>query len=426
MRTPVPLIRRGRIALIAAASLALLFPAVPAQAARPENPPGLTLEQHVSEAVSARIGKTPETLAAEGRTSRITVQRRDATRDWAFGTAVLRTPQGAEEFPRGWLFLAERGETGWTVTLDRNEDFADMAQRAPASILSQKEKTVFRSWEGDVSPTSGGPSPGGQSNNTGLRLPYAQGHTWTMTGGPHGWSGSSTPYNSIDLAGGDLVVRTAYEGTVYTMCASTESGIPGGWRRVYHGTGSSSGYVTDYYHLWYLTPLAEGSAISNGTQLGVAGTNLCAGGSASGRHVHWTIHPPDGSGLHWKSAGRWVFWVDSGNPYGGYALHGSTAIYPGGGLTNYGRLARKQGIVDTWGGGVLNVRTGPGTGYEVVGSVPDGNVYSITCWDYGTYHTGRYGGTSIWNRIKEYNGIDDGWVSDAYMYTGNYTTGSQC
>ena len=38
---------------------------------------------------------------------------------------------------------------------------------------------------------------------------------------------------------------------------------------------------------------------------------------------------------------------------------------------------------------------------------------SIACSANGTTHTGRWGTTSLWNRLT-----DGTWISDAYVYTG--------
>ncbi|RLP96101.1 amidase [Micromonospora sp. BL4] len=61
----------------------------------------------------------------------------------------------------------------------------------------------------------------------------------------------------------------------------------------------------------------------------------------------------------------------------------------------------------------LNVRSGPGAGYPVVGSVADGATVAIYCQAVGTTVTGPYGTTAVWNRIGT-----NRYVSDAYVLTG--------
>lgn len=294
------------------------------------------------------------------------------------------------------------------MAVDSDPGFAALAAQAPQAVLSAPEKALFAS-RVSVQAVS--------SNNTGLRLPYAIGQTWTMTGGPHGWSGSNRPFSSIDLAGGDGIVRAAGGGTMYTMCTDNSGGAPGGWRRVYHGNG----YTTDYYHMRNLTSIPSGSSVSEGAALGSTGNNVCAGGSSSGAHVHFAIL--DGTtrvAWNWRAVGKWVLW-EGASAYGGYALHGSTRVNVGGGLYNYGALGANQGIVDANGGGTVNKRSGPGTGYPIVGSVADGTTVTISCWRNGTTHSGRYGSTAVWDKLS-----DGTWISDAFAYTGVNTIGPNC
>ncbi|WP_247661749.1 peptidoglycan recognition family protein [Micromonospora sp. U21] len=62
----------------------------------------------------------------------------------------------------------------------------------------------------------------------------------------------------------------------------------------------------------------------------------------------------------------------------------------------------------------LNVRSGPGSSYPVVGSVADGATVAIYCQAVGSTVTGPYGTTAIWNRIGT-----NRYVSDAYVLTGH-------
>ena len=61
----------------------------------------------------------------------------------------------------------------------------------------------------------------------------------------------------------------------------------------------------------------------------------------------------------------------------------------------------------------LNKRSGPGTNYPVVGSVPDGTTVTIVCQATGTTETGDWGATDLWDRLD-----DNTYVSDAFVYTG--------
>ncbi|MBL1107129.1 SH3 domain-containing protein [Streptomyces sp. 5-8] len=62
----------------------------------------------------------------------------------------------------------------------------------------------------------------------------------------------------------------------------------------------------------------------------------------------------------------------------------------------------------------LNVRSGPGTGYNLVRILPEGVRVPIYCQTPGTTVAGAYGTTNIWDLI------DNGeYVSDAYVHTGS-------
>ncbi|MFC7613969.1 peptidoglycan DD-metalloendopeptidase family protein [Actinokineospora soli] len=208
------------------------------------------------------------------------------------------------------------------------------------------------------------------------------------------------PWSSLDLAGGDQRVRAARGGTAYTMCK--------GWIRVIHDRG----YATDYYHLWNNINV-NGAAVAAGAYLGDTGTDVTCGGAASGRHVHFALRQNSAYvGIAGHNVGKWVP-ENGGAAYQGSALHGSARVYAGGSLYNYGALGFNQGVVDANGGGTVNKRSGPGTGYGIVGSVADGATVTVSCSSNGTTHTGRYGSTSLWNRLS-----DGTWISDAFLWTG--------
>ncbi|MFJ3308728.1 SH3 domain-containing protein [Streptomyces sp. NPDC086549] len=65
-------------------------------------------------------------------------------------------------------------------------------------------------------------------------------------------------------------------------------------------------------------------------------------------------------------------------------------------------------------GVTLNVRSGPGTNYNIVRVLPVGSHVPIFCQTPGTSVSGPYGTTKIWDNI------DNGeYVSDAYVNTGS-------
>ncbi|MGW0433639.1 peptidoglycan DD-metalloendopeptidase family protein [Micromonospora sp. NPDC003197] len=353
----------------------------------------------VTEAVALKLVEKESLAAARSvhaEDVRVTVAR--ATGSWAFGTAVAVTGHEADAHPVGAVFLARNVGGTWRTAFDGEAGFSTLAAESP--LVTEQEKNVFT--------TSPGVTYANGDYRTGMAMPFAVGQTWRLTGGPHGWGGAA-PFSSIDLAGGDEVVRAARAGTAYTMCQ--------GWVRVIHDRG----YSTDYYHLWSNIS-ANGTAVAQGAYLGYTGTDVTCGGSATGRHVHFGLRqnsayvPIAGHDL-----GKWV--INSGAAaYQGGARHGSTSIGIGGSIYNYGALGFTQGVVDANGGGTLTKRSGPGTGYGAIGSLSDGATVTISCSANGTSHTGRYGTTALWNRLS-----DGSWVSDAYLWTGvNGTVNGYC
>ncbi|WP_460493042.1 M23 family metallopeptidase [Dactylosporangium cerinum] len=412
-----PSIVRRAFAAAMITLLAVLFEAISTQTSAAAQPaaPGSSLHETVSAAIMQRAQLSQLQATAAGRHSRVDVQRRVG--GWAFGSAVLTAPAKPDQYPTGWMFLAHRTGSGWQATLDGTAEFSALASQAPTTIVSARERQVLGPTAVTIMSTAD------TTYNTGLRLPFAIGQSWRLTGGPHGWNGSDTPYSSIDLNGGDFRVLAPGSGTAYLMCAGSSSGQYGGWVRVYHG----SGYTTDHYHLWAPVDY-NGGSVGEGAFLGYTGTDVSCGGSAPYRHVHWSILKSS-TRVSWntRSAGQWVF-ISGSSPYGGYALHGSTQVAAGGQHTdvggllyNYGALNFNQGIVDANDDTSINKRSGPGTGYAIVGSVSDGTTVTISCWRNGTTLTGRWGPTAVWDKLT-----DGTWVSDAFVYTGTDTIGPNC
>jgi LasA protease len=378
--------RRAAGVATAVLTAGMLVTGTAAQAAPVPKPAGASVESVVAAKLlgQARAARAADVDASD---TRVTVTRRSDR--WAFGTAVAVAGHDRDDHPTGSIFVA-RAEAGtWRVSFDGEADFGALAAESP--LVNKREKEIFGS----------APSAmyAGGDYRTGMALPFAVGQTWTLTGGPHGWGGGA-PYSSIDLAGGDQVVRAARAGTAYTMCQ--------GWVRVIHDRG----YSTDHYHLWSNIS-ANGTAVGQGAFLGYTGTDVTCGGAAYGRHVHFGLRqnsayvPIAGHGI-----GKWEL-NNGAAEYQGGARHGSAWAGVGGGLYNYGALGFNQAVVDANGGGTLTRRSGPGSGYGALGSVADGATVTVSCSANGTSHTGRYGTTALWNRLS-----DGSWVSDAYLWSG--------
>ncbi|OLF19284.1 M23 family metallopeptidase [Actinophytocola xanthii] len=376
--------RRFLTGLVAAGVLATQV--VPG-AASAEPAPDLT------SAVVARLdGQRAAVKAVAATTPRVTITKQ--ADGWAFGTAVLATAPNSPAMPEGWLFVAREDGDRWRVALEGEAAFGDLTAKAP--VVSEVERPLLTAQDGDQPHVRAA----GGDYRTGMALPFLNGQSWGMHGGPHGWSGSAAPWSSIDLSGGDQVVRSVRRGTAYTMCT--------GWIRVIHDRG----YSTDYYHLWSSINV-NGAAVGFGTYLGTTGTDVTCGGAATGRHVHFGLRQNSAYiGIADHNLGKWVL-QNGGSAYQGSALHGSTRVNVGGSLYNYGDLGLTQAVIDTNGGGPANKRTGPGSGYALAGTVADGATVSVACSSNGTSHTGRWGTSSLWNKLT-----DGTWVSDAFTWTG--------
>ncbi len=377
-----------------AASTSPAAAAVGGSAASSGSPGGASaLVDLVGAAARDRVAAEPGVASVVWADTRVRVVRAEGDR-WAFGTVVLVAAKGSDTNPRDWLFVAEHAGAGagWRVGLDGEAVFAELSARSP--VVSAQEKTIFASHGGRASTTAAG------DFRTGMRLPYGVDQSWLMLGGPHAYDAGSGPWSSLDLAGGDQRVLAARQGVAYTTCT--------GLIRIVHDRGYSTRYYHLEGHLW-----VDGASVAAGAFLGYTGTETGCGGSALARHVHFSLMQNGAFvGIASHIVGKWVPRNGSAQ-YGGSALHGSTVSYVGGPLRNYGALGFTQGIVDADGDATVNRRSGAGTGYAVVGTVADGTTVSIACSRNGTTHTGRWGTTSMWNRLT-----DGTWVSDAFVYTG--------
>ncbi|PGT51119.1 peptidase M23 [Bacillus cereus] len=360
--------------------------------ALPVQAPETVIKDAVLQELSQQKKKQGEEQQITDKQVQVNLKRLSKDEHWAFGSVVILAPNVTGAFPEGKLFIAKKSNTNWQVALEGAELFGEFSQQTPNTMMNSQEKKTF-SLLGNAQAFA--------QNRTELRLPYEKGHSWIMSGGPHGWSGSDRPYSSLDLYGGDQRVLATGDGIAYTMCSNDR-----GWIRIYH----DNGYTTDYYHLWN-NIIPDDHPVQEGTFLGYTGTDVSCGGYASGRHVHFSILQGNTRvSLQGKELGGWVFFETS--PYNGYAMHGSTVRYTGYSLYNYGKLLANQGIVDANGGRTVNLRTDPGANYSVVGLLNDGEIVTVSCTANGTPFTGRKGSTNRWNQLT--NGY---WMSDAYLYT---------
>lgn len=318
-------------ALIASASIAQAQPVAPTLAtadnvevtvdgaaadALPGESPDTNAEDVLADAVVTDVlqqqRSTITTLSDQDRDVRVDI--REAADDSAFGVAIVTAPMGAEEDPHAWLFTADYENSDWSVGLEGTEEFSSIL--GDSSLLEEEEREAVAS--------STNPSEVSPSSYVGIGLPFSIGTSMVMTGGPHGNIGQS-----VDFAGGNGQARAARGGYAYSLCD--------GWTRVIH----DHGYSTDYYHLEDYQWL-PGNNVGVGHYLGTQGNSLCAGGSTTGAHIHFSLrgyNDPNAPGwflsMNGRTLGGWTF--VQGAQYGGYAYRdGVGTVYPGGWMHNYG------------------------------------------------------------------------------------------
>ncbi|MFB8278515.1 peptidoglycan DD-metalloendopeptidase family protein [Nocardia colli] len=368
------------------------------------------------------------------------IDRMRSDGEWVFGAATVPEDSDSEEAPKSTLYVAKLDDEGdWDVAFEGTPEFGSMVSNAPESVVSGGEKAALAA-----------PQP--RSGNTGLSLPWKQGQSWYMGGGPHGISGESRPYNSVDFNGGDGRVLAPASGRIYKTCVRNGSAEV----KIVH----NNGFTTSYYHMTDLIGAADGTEITAGTYLGRTGTQLPCGGFASGAHVHMSLYkgaqPVPVNGV---TIGGWTF-REGREAYGGYAEHEGQQVRTGGRLVNYGggddsspkptdpkptdpkptdpkptdpkptnpkpptttpkppkpNPTLAKGTVRPYPdrNRNVNLRSGPGTRNSVVGTVRDGDVLTITCTARGDRLSGKWGGTDLWNKL------DNGkWISDGFLETGS-------
>lgn len=271
-------------------------------------------------APKAAVGR----LAAEGR--KVVVDVREVSGDWARGVAYVEASRARHGEPEGWLYIAHREDGRWVPGLEGDREFADHVARSPL-VKTAERRTMTAYAERKATPEA---QVGILANTNGLLLPWMPDYYMTVTGGPHSHDGATGYWSALDFAGGNAsgLVRSSREGTATSMC-----GAGGGWTRVIH----PGGFSTDYYHMRNTT-YYNGTSIGRSALLGTIGTDTCAGGSATGAHVHWSLRTYDANyngqytWLNGRTIGGWTWWNGSGQYSGcgtrlGVTACPGTAIY---------------------------------------------------------------------------------------------------
>ncbi|TCP58011.1 SH3 domain-containing protein [Tumebacillus sp. BK434] len=217
-----------------------------------------------------------------------------------------------------------------------------------------------------------------------FQLPFPCGQVWSgQTRSDHS-PANAIDFNRTDDLGDPVVASAAGKVTTVKDLGSTSYGK---YVVVDHG----GGWTTYYAHLNAFS-VSVGQSVTQGQKLGTVGST----GGSTGPHLHFEQRLNG-------TAQKIVF-------NGAQALYWGTKNYTS---NNSCGGSYANGTVNTNGANV-NVRSGPGTSYSIVGSVADGAQVRIYCQTYGTTVTGTYGTSNIWNRIGTGQ-----YISDTYVYTGS-------
>ncbi|MEH6420741.1 peptidoglycan DD-metalloendopeptidase family protein [Pseudomonas sp. CGJS7] len=254
------------------------------------------------------------------------------------------------------------------------------SRRAPAACLASLASCLFAANVAQAAPN--------------FQMPFACNDVWVA----NTWDGHS-PANSVDMnrpansgsTAGSTVVASA-AGEVVTSVYSTNTGY-GNYVVIDHG----GGWKTLHAHL-QSRAVSVGDRVSQGQKIGLVGNTSAKYDLAP--HLHYEqIY----NGVVQKAAWNGVAlrYFEKRNYTSKNSCGGS-----GGGYS---------GTIKT-SGTALNVRSGPGTGYSVIGSLANGTVVNIRCQKTGESISGTFGTSNLWNNVGP-SGSDQ-YVPDSYVLTG--------
>ncbi|QQP98679.1 M23 family metallopeptidase [Lysobacter enzymogenes] len=228
-----------------------------------------------------------------------------------------------------------------------------------------------------------------------FQMPFACNDVWVA----NTWDGHK-PANSVDMnrpagggsTAGSTVVASA-AGTVQTSTYSTNTGY-GHYVVIDHG----GGWKTLHAHL-QSRAVAAGDKVKQGQKIGAVGNSSAIYTLAP--HLHYEqIYNGAVQKAKWNGVALKYFEKKN------YTSKNSCGSAPGG----------APGTVGT-SGSPLNVRSGPGTSYSVVGTLANGAAVTIRCQKTGETISGTYGTSSLWNNVGAAG--TNKYIPDAYTQTGS-------
>lgn len=211
------------------------------------------------------------------------------------------------------------------------------------------------------------------------------------------WSGQTrtnhSPVRSVDFNRsddyGDAVVASA-AGKV-TRVSNTGSTSYGRWIEISHGNG----FTTRYAHL-SRQDVSVGQSVSKGKRIGLVGNT----GGSTGSHLHYEQRY-NGNAVSARFNGAYAVYYGTRN----YRSKNCNNVGGGGGGGGTGRVNTS--------GAPLTVRAGASSNTAARGYLADGAYVTITCQKRGQSVTGTYGRSDLWNKVG------NGYIADAYTYTGS-------
>ncbi|PCE30651.1 peptidoglycan DD-metalloendopeptidase family protein [Burkholderia ubonensis] len=366
------------------------------------------LQRAAQQAFSERLDKQRPMKRASGNDLMETIRSTDAG-GWVLGVATQVLPDGTPADPVSKLFLAQRTQGTWRVGMEGSDAFDNLLAAAPATLVAPAERAHLHSHRIARPSARASAAPG----QIGLALPWQLDTAWYWTGGAHGWSGESRPYNSLDFSGGNGRVLAARDGYLYKSCERNGSAIV----KLVH----DNGYATTYYHMEQLAPLASGAYVRQGDYLGRIGNALPCGGQTTGAHVHLSLSQGGNDiPVNGKTIGGWQFF-EGDRAYSGYAVRNQRRVSVQASLTNYG--ANDDGgppepsrpvKASVQSSGPVNLRSAPSLSASILGTAANGDTVELACSAFGDTVQGNWGATRLWYRLSSRQ-----WISDGFVYTGS-------
>ncbi|MBL8507170.1 MAG: LasA protease, partial [Chitinimonas sp.] len=233
-----------------AALLAGLYLSLPAHAGPA---PDAALRHAATTALADKVKSIAADAAPAGDTI-VEIHKRSGA--WVLGSATQVLFSARDDIPVSRLFIARQSGGKWQVGMEGSSTFFTLLGSVPASVMSAPERDAFRAQrtvmlKQQMEAAQPMASTTLLAGETGLGLPWAEGVAWYMGGGPHGNSGNSRPFDSIDFNGGNGQVLAPRDGRIYKSCVRNSSAIV----QLVH----DNGYTSRYYHMVNLPNLADGT-----------------------------------------------------------------------------------------------------------------------------------------------------------------------